>query len=176
MAVNFIELRENFSNRPYALRDDTKIMTHTLQWIISLPPPFSNLLRYLKITVPPTYRLNIEIDLQSLHGLLCTALLIGWDPATPPFPPPQLGSYTRALLVSQDRRHLFFNPCSNVFAVLLLNSFQLQPPLNRERFHQTLSNSVRSTRTERNPANPCRKPEEESCGYVVFKWNINGNM
>jgi hypothetical protein len=37
MAGNFIELRENFSNRPYALRDDTKIMIHTLQWIISLP-------------------------------------------------------------------------------------------------------------------------------------------
>ncbi len=31
-------------------------------------------------------------------------------PATPPLPP-HLGSYTRALLVSQDRRHLFFcNP------------------------------------------------------------------
>jgi hypothetical protein len=29
---------------------------------------------------------------------------------TPP-PPPHLGSYTRALLVSQDRRHLFVTPC-----------------------------------------------------------------
>ncbi len=26
-------------------------------------------------------------------------------------PPPQLGSYTRALLVSQDRRHLLVTPC-----------------------------------------------------------------
>jgi hypothetical protein len=30
------------------------------------------------------------------------------NPATPP--PPHLGSYTRALLVSQDRRHLFVTP------------------------------------------------------------------
>ncbi len=32
-------------------------------------------------------------------------VLFGWDPA-----PPHLGSYTRALLVSQDRRHLFVTP------------------------------------------------------------------
>ncbi len=31
---------------------------------------------------------------------MCTAILIGWDPATPP--PPHLCSYTMALLVSQD--------------------------------------------------------------------------
>ncbi len=40
---------------------------------------------------------------------MCTAVLIGWDPATPPLPP-HLGSYTRALLVSQDRRPLFVTP------------------------------------------------------------------
>ena len=28
----------------------------------------------------PTSRLNMELDLQSLFGLLCTAVLIGWDP------------------------------------------------------------------------------------------------
>ncbi len=32
------------------------------------------------------HRLNIELDLKSLFGLLCTAVLIGWDPATPPTP------------------------------------------------------------------------------------------
>ncbi len=42
----------------------------------------------------------MELDLQSLFG---------WDPATPPLPP-HLISYTRALLVSQDRRHLYTNP------------------------------------------------------------------
>jgi hypothetical protein len=30
--------------------------------------------------------LKIELDLQSLFGLLCTAVLIGRDPATPPLP------------------------------------------------------------------------------------------
>ncbi len=28
----------------------------------------------------------MELDLQSLFGLLCTAALIGWDPANPPLP------------------------------------------------------------------------------------------
>jgi hypothetical protein len=51
---------------------------------------------------------NMELDLQSLfmlHVHSCT----NWPetlPATPP-PPPHLGSYTRAILVSQDRRHFF---------------------------------------------------------------------
>ncbi len=54
------------------------------------------------------HRLNMELDLRSLFGLLCTAVLIGWDPTTPL--PPHLGSYTRSLLVSQDRRHLFVTP------------------------------------------------------------------
>ncbi len=39
---------------------------------------------------------------------MCTAELIGWDPATShPHHPPHLGSDTRALWVSQDRRHIF---------------------------------------------------------------------
>jgi hypothetical protein len=48
-------------------------------------------------------------------GSMCTALLIGWDPATalPPIPP-HLGSYTRALLVSQDRQYLFMTPCTDL--------------------------------------------------------------
>ncbi len=55
----------------------------------------------------------MALGLQSLFGLLRTAVLIGWDPAIPPLPP-HLGSYTRALLVSQDRRHLFVTPCFNL--------------------------------------------------------------
>ncbi len=52
----------------------------------------------------------MELDLhQSLSGFLCTAVLIGWDPETPPLPP-HLGSYLRALLASQDGRHLFVTP------------------------------------------------------------------
>jgi hypothetical protein len=41
-----------------------------------------------------------------LHVHSCTHWLRPRNP-----PPPHLGSYTRALLVSQDRRHLFVTPC-----------------------------------------------------------------
>jgi hypothetical protein len=51
-----------------------------------------------------SHRLNMELDLQVYLGSMCTAVLIVWDPATSP---PHLGSYTRALLVSQDRRNLY---------------------------------------------------------------------
>jgi hypothetical protein len=56
------------------------------------------------------HRLNMKLDLQSLFGLLCTAVLIGCDLATPPFPRIWVQSYTRAPLVSQDGRHLFVTP------------------------------------------------------------------
>jgi hypothetical protein len=93
-----------------------------------IPPPFW----YLE---PWELRLNMELDLHSLFVLLYTAVLIGWDPATPPPPhtgnmrqkpgssplrgeapppPPSLGSSTRALLVSHDRRHLLVTPCLRV--------------------------------------------------------------
>ncbi len=58
------------------------------------------------------HRLNMELDLQSkfrpyVHGC------IHWLRPCNPSPPPHLGSYTRALLVIQDRRHLFVTPwCS----------------------------------------------------------------
>ncbi len=77
----------------------------------------------------------MEIDLQSLFGLLCTPVLIGWDPATPPPPPipPHLGSYTRAQLVGQDRRHLFVTACFQVYvwSVHVTNFFlQIEAPLS----------------------------------------------
>ncbi len=40
---------------------------------------------------PSSHWLNMELDLQSLFELFCTAVLTGWDPATPPLPP-HLGS------------------------------------------------------------------------------------
>jgi hypothetical protein len=51
----------------------------------------------------------MESDLQSLFGLLCTAVLIGRDQQPPPLSL-HSSSYTRALLVSQDRRHFFVTP------------------------------------------------------------------
>ncbi len=39
---------------------------------------------HLRLTLGRAYRWNMELDLQSLFGLLGTAVLIGWDPAPPP--------------------------------------------------------------------------------------------
>ncbi len=44
-----------------------------------------------------------------------TAVLIGSDPATPPPPHPGFGLINGALLVSQDRRHLFVTPLLYTF-------------------------------------------------------------
>jgi hypothetical protein len=60
-------------------------------------------------TVSTAHRLNIELDLKSFFGLLFTAVLLAETPPPIPFPS-HLGSFTRALLVSQDRRHFFVNP------------------------------------------------------------------
>ncbi len=57
--------------------------------------------------------LDVSVLQQPVLSLnsMCTAVLIGWD-AAPPLLYPHLGSYTRAQLVSQDRRHLFVTPFS----------------------------------------------------------------
>ncbi len=53
--------------------------------------------------------LNMELDLQNLFGAPCAQLYsLAGTPQLPP--PPHLGSYTSALFVSQDRRHLFVTP------------------------------------------------------------------
>ncbi len=51
-------------------------------------------------------RLNMKLDLQSFFGLHVQLFSLAEAPQPPP-PPAHLGSYTKALLVSQDRRHLF---------------------------------------------------------------------
>ncbi len=43
----------------------------------------------------PGHRLNMELDLQSLFGLLCVAVLIGRDPSTPPPPLPRIWAHIR---------------------------------------------------------------------------------
>jgi hypothetical protein len=65
------------------------------------------------------HRLNMEVDFQSFIWaschVMCTAGLIGWDSATP-----HRDSYTRALLVSKDRRHLLVTPwqyCTVVYTI-----------------------------------------------------------
>jgi hypothetical protein len=60
--------------------------------------------------VTPPHRLTMELDLQSYLGSCVKLYSLAETPQLPP--PPHLGSNTRALLVSQDRRHLFITPCS----------------------------------------------------------------
>ncbi len=55
-----------------------------------------------------SYRLNMEKDLRSLFGLHVHSCIHWLRPRNPS--PTHLGSYTRALLVSQDRRYLFVTP------------------------------------------------------------------
>jgi hypothetical protein len=62
------------------------------------------------------HKLNMELDLKSLFGLLQLYSLAETPQPTPC--PPHLGSYTRVLLVSQNRRHLFVTPC----CILLLRN------------------------------------------------------
>jgi hypothetical protein len=61
----------------------------------------------------PIQRLNsMELDFQSLFELLHVYSYTQWlrpRSSLPPFPR-VLGSYTRALLVSRDRRHIFVTP------------------------------------------------------------------
>jgi hypothetical protein len=52
----------------------------------------------------------MELDLQSLFGLHVHSCAHWLRPRNNP-PPPHLGSNTKALLVSQDRRHLFEALC-----------------------------------------------------------------
>jgi hypothetical protein len=67
------------------------------------------------VSLPFKHMLNMEFDLQCLFELLCTAAL------RPRNSPLRLGSYTRALLVSRGRRHLFVTPCL-VFTTVSLPS------------------------------------------------------
>jgi hypothetical protein len=64
-----------------------------------------------RIYIPCHLRLNVELELKSLFGLHVHSCTHWPRPRNPPPPHPHLGSYTRALLVSQDRRHLFVTPC-----------------------------------------------------------------
>jgi hypothetical protein len=61
----------------------------------------------------PTRRLNMELDLQSLFGLHCTPVLIGWDPSTPTPHPCSWAHIRERYCVIQDRRHLFVIPCTD---------------------------------------------------------------
>ncbi len=90
-------------------------------WIFKFIAEFSKMLwnsriLRLKAGVELSYgiihRLNMELDLQSLFGLLCTAVHIGWDPASPPHPSAFGLIHEGAIGQLRYRRHLFLTPCS----------------------------------------------------------------
>jgi hypothetical protein len=101
--------------------------------------PIPHAVRNLEVFNAGYHGLNMELDLQSLFGLLCTAVLIGWDPATPPPFPPHLGSYQRALLVSQDRRHLLVTP--SWILASLYSTFALEYSVARLRWNNLNCNA-----------------------------------
>jgi hypothetical protein len=65
----------------------------------------------------------MESDLQRLFGLHVHSCTHWLGPGKPP--PPHLGSYTRALLFSQDRRHLFVTPWLGVLVKPISTSWIL---------------------------------------------------
>jgi hypothetical protein len=60
--------------------------------------------------------LNMELDLQSLFGFHVYSCTHWLRLRNSPLPL-HLGSYTRALLVSKDRRHLFVTPLRSAHTV-----------------------------------------------------------
>jgi hypothetical protein len=59
------------------------------------------------------HRLIMELDLRSLFGLHVHSYTHWLRPRNPP--PPYVGSHMRAVLNSQDRRHLLVTPCVEPF-------------------------------------------------------------
>jgi hypothetical protein len=71
----------------------------------------------------------MELDLQGFFGLhvhilICTHWLRPCNPPPPPHPL-HLSSYTRVLLVSQDRRHLFVTPWYPSYLPVTSETFSL---------------------------------------------------
>ncbi len=82
----------------------------------------------------------------------CTAVLIGWAETQQPPPAPipsHLGSYTRALLISQDRRHLFVTPFSgHIFRDTLWRQREPVPVLPRVQLVGELNHVVEAMEVE----------------------------
>jgi hypothetical protein len=63
------------------------------------------------VCCPAKVKYGATVDLQSLFEVCVYVQLYSLAETPQPQPlPPHLVSYTRALLVSQDRRHLFMTP------------------------------------------------------------------
>ncbi len=101
-------------------RKSNKDVHKSLLWTSDFPTPWIVLsLGTFSISISNLFVIKlinkfiIELDLQSLFGLLYPYAKQYSLTETPQSPPPHLGSITRALVVSQDRRHLFVTLCIN---------------------------------------------------------------
>jgi hypothetical protein len=82
----------------------------------------------------------MELDLLSFFGLYVHSCTHWLRPRTPP--PPHLGSYMRALLVIQERRHLFVPPW--YFTVLTLK-VSIENVKKSKGLHRALKVFIRET-------------------------------
>jgi hypothetical protein len=65
-------------------------------------------------------------EVLSMKGSICTAVSSLAETPQPPPPTPHLVSYTGALFVSQDKRHLFVTPCTHQ-STLAMEAFAFEP-------------------------------------------------
>ncbi len=93
------------------------LIKYSLFYIHRLPPScFFIFIQYTVQNRNITHQKAKDIP-QRLYYSMGSCLLIGWDSSTT-----HLGSNTRALLVSQDRRHLFVTPSGKVHCCLGIHS------------------------------------------------------
>jgi hypothetical protein len=76
----------------------------------------TNAILFAPYVYAPTHRLNMELDLYLGSCVHLYLLAESENPHATTLLPPHLVSYTRALLVSQDRRHLFITTCSDCYS------------------------------------------------------------
>jgi hypothetical protein len=75
-------------------------------------------------------RLNMKLDLQKFTWATVYSCTHWLRPHNPPPPPQHLGSYTRALLVRQDRRHIFVTPWPSLSGDYLIEAHKASDDLS----------------------------------------------
>ncbi len=138
----------------------------------------------------------MELDLQYLFRLLCTAVLIGWGPATPPPPthPPPVGvTYLRGRYWSAQIDDSFCNPLLGIIGMRLVQSsapyshlgeffsqLRVRTVVIRQYMLYTYYTGVALYQTS--PTNPLSTwpnifyPSQDSSGSVPDLWHLNTDI
>ncbi len=118
----------------------------------------------------------MELDLQSLFGFLVTWCTLLYSLAETPQLPPHLGSHTRALLVSQGRRHLFVTPRNKHGPNIVIWSMEKTAwwkekdetsPKNETKQHIWTLISKRTTHTEASHGSRRNEPIYRGPGFLA---------